>query len=429
MVRRIIPLFFIVSLLISCTSRGLEFTGNLSQPLLLQTNSNLAEFLTERDIDAEYALLCGKDGTAAYVNKVSFPNIDISRQKGKWNSTALDLPEVVNINNLEKISLFTRESIYSLNIIRNTTQIDIVTPFEAETDQYELLGRSIKNGYAASKFKFQRNFRTSTEADSVLAIFNNGTEKWLKPSENGELLDIEFEDYYFSCEEDTLVTLWENQPEMNAYKLHETLNQKLKDERSLVIFLDSYGWLYKEHLKAIGYSGWLSDLDFAPLRVPYPPRTFNSYWVIGSGSIWQNRKVTDEYFADLPVAPEKALIIEADMKFYPSPIRHILNTDVNNNGTIDDEIWQDAVDHLDDDLQFLLVHFHSLDDTGHATGAYSSERFEVFQQLEKYIRNLTTRWNGSVYLFSDHGMHTEGSKGTHYRGTAEDILGVWGKLK
>jgi type I phosphodiesterase/nucleotide pyrophosphatase len=416
-------------LLLSCAQKGLKFTGNISEPVNLQESSNLYDFLKEQNIAAEYALLSGNDGTAAYVFNNSFQNIDLIRIKQKWHSQSYDLPEVVNINDLSHVSLFVRDHNNSLNILRETGQIDIITPFEAELAQYDFLGKSSKNDHSVRKFKFDRVFKVRSDRDSILVILNNGSEKWLKTGADGHIEEIEFQYTYFSCEDDTVVTLWEDPPGMNAYELHDLIGDKLENEKSLIIFLDSFGWQYMEHLSASKQNTWFSQFNFTPLRVPYPPKTVNTYWAIGSGTPWQKRNSEDQYFVDMMDDNSRGLIVEADRQFYPSPVKHLLQVDENDNGTIDDEIYLKALELIENDLDMLLVHFHSLDDVGHSTGAYSRERLESYFILENYIKQLTENWTGSVYMFSDHGMHTEGNKGTHYNGSAEDILGVWGQLK
>ncbi|KQC07653.1 MAG: hypothetical protein APR54_05765 [Candidatus Cloacimonas sp. SDB] len=428
MVLRILRLFFLPFLLLSCSVEELKFTGNLAEPLFLSDSSNLEKFLSTSDIPAESALICGKDGTAVYVLRRSFSEIELIREKSCWNSVAVDLPEVCNIKDIANISLFVRNPEHQLFILNNTEQQEILTPFEAELSQYEFLGKSKKNGHTARKYLFVNTFSCETNQDSILAIKRDGTEKWLFPGSNGILENIKLKDNYFSLHNKPLVTIWSNAPDTDVYDLYRFLKEN-SQYKTLWIFLDSYGWLFREHLQSIGHQGWLSQFALQPLRVPYPPATRNSYWVIGSGSSWQERKEHAEYFADLLKEPERGLIIEADRQFYPSPLQHILHTDLNNNGSIDDEIYETAKNYLTHDLDFLLVHFHSLDDVGHATGAYSRARIETFARLENYIEELTKAWQGEVYLFSDHGMHTESNTGRHYLGNDEDMLGLWGQLK
>jgi len=428
MVSNFLKIFFLSFLIISCSSKGLKFTGNLQYPLLLKRNSNLDTFLEENKINAEYALICGKDGTAAYIFKKSFSEIELFQNKDHWNSIGNELPEVCNIKDLANISLFTRDHRNNIYILNNTDQESVLSPFEAEISQYKLLGKSRKNEHSVKKYCFEKEFRILTESDSILAIMKNGYEKWLFPNETGEIDCVELRNSNFACSRDTLVTLWKNPPIIDAFSLHEKI---IKSDRSpsLYIFIDSYGWIFKEHIDAINHKGFLSQFDFDPLRVPYPPKTKNSYWTFGSGTSWRKRKKDEKYFSDILKMDQKGLIIEADRIFYPSSINHVMNTDNNNNGTIDDEIFEKAMEYFDSDLDFLLVHFHSLDNISHRVGAYTQERINTFKLLEEYTEQLTKHWNGCVFLFSDHGMHSEDASGDHNSGSAEDMIGIWGELK
>jgi len=429
MVLNFLKILLFSLMLISCSQPDLKFTGNLSTPLSMNETSDLRTFLKDNGIEAEYALLCGKDGTATYVFKKSFPEIDLVKEGVKWNSVTEKLPEVCNIKDLANICLFIRNPENKLFFLNHTDQKKVITPFEAELSQYEFLGQSRKNGHSARKYKFSHNFKLQSEADSILAIYKDGTDKWLYPNEDGVLDNMQLEENYFVNVKDTVITLWEDPPATDAYSLHENIRNRSGENKNLYIFLDSYGWLYREHLKSIKHEGFLAQFDLKPLRVPYPPKTMNSFWIIGSGTSWQKRDNSDEYFTDILRHDQKGVIIEADKLFYPSPIKQILHTDKNHNGTIDDEIFIKTMELLDTDLDLIVTHFHSLDDIGHETGAYSRDRLNTFIVLEDYIEQIFHSWTGDIYLFSDHGMHSEGNTGKHIYGSAEDIVGVWGKLK
>ena len=424
----------LIVMLSSCSKAKLKFTGNVSKPIYMLDDSNLNEFLEKNNIEAEYALLCGTDGTAAYVFRNAFSHINLEQEKNNWNSVTESLPDVCNIKKLSHISLFTKNMQYAIYVLNGTEQEEIITPFEAEISQYEFLGKSRKNGHNVRKYKFKKDFSFQTQSDSVLVLKNDGYEENII-SENYD--QIKLNDNYFICNQDTVVSIWTNQPKTNGYEFHEIIKKFVKEDRSLFIFLDSYGWEFRKHMNSIGYKGFLTNANLTPLKVPYPPKTLDSYWVFGSGKMWQTRDKKDEFFTDIVSDNSKGIIIEDNKSFYPSPIPQLLNLDKNKNGILDDDIFTTALKHIDDDLQFMLVHFHYLDDIGHNTGAYSEERINTFIESEKYIEKLTSEWNGSVYLFSDHGMHTEsgsgkrhrGTKGKHYNGSAEDIIGVWGKLK
>jgi len=429
MVKYYFALLLISFLLISCSSSDLEITGDLSSPNYVSGNTNLVEWISDNGIEAEYALLCGKDGTAAYIHKKAFTSLELVKTGGKWNSETTTLPEVCNIKDLSRISLFTRDPEHELFFLKATGQIEMITPFEAELNQYELLGKSRKNGHSVRKYKFVQPFQLSVEADSILAISENGREFWIKPDEQNKLAEIKFSGCHFSFQDNIITSIWQDPPVDDAVSLHNEIRDSVKDSRALFIFIDSYGWHYNEHLLALHHKGFLTDQQYEPLRVPYPPRTVNSYWTIGSGEFWQNRKNDDEYFSGMLREDQYGVIIEADRIYYPSQLEQIMHTDINNDGTIDDEIFAAAMEYMSNEPDLMLVHFHSVDDEGHNSGAYSQPRLDAFNKVEEYTEQLTGSWDGKVYIFSDHGMHTEGDSGIHNSASAEDILGLWGRIK
>ena len=303
------------------------------------------------------------------------------------------------------------------------------TPFSARLKEYELLGISKKNNHFAKKFNWSNKFKLNFEKDSLLAIFTNGTEHWFKINKNEELANLKRESHYFILEEDTVLALWTDPPKMDVYKLHHFLKKKSIEDPILLIFLDSVGWRFWQHTTILKQSGFLSQFDLKPMRAAYPPKTKFNYWAVGTGENLSEESNENKIFSPFFDINKKGLIIEGDKLLFQSPFPQISVLDINNDGNIDEEIFQEAMKHLKEKYDFLFVHFHSVDDIGHKTGAYSNERIEQLKLVGEYIKDLSTNWEGQVYIFSDHGMHTESGKGVHYLPSEEDMIAIWGRIK
>jgi predicted AlkP superfamily pyrophosphatase or phosphodiesterase len=118
----------------------------------------------------------------------------------------------------------------------------------------------------------------------------------------------------------------------------------------------------------------------------------------------------------------ETLLIEGEIKILDLPGQTILNLDLNENGTSDDEIFQTALERLDaDKYAYSMVHFHSIDDAGHISGPQGDLTRERIQAVDEYVGQLVENWPGPVIITADHGMHQEGETGSHWNFRAEDV--------
>lgn len=106
----------------------------------------------------------------------------------------------------------------------------------------------------------------------------------------------------------------------------------------------------------------------------------------------------------------------------------VLNADVDGNGSTDDEVYMSALQEIKQGLpDFLWVHFHGLDDSGHTYAPWSEEYIESLQLIDGFIGNLINASpEDTLFIISaDHGMHTSTSgvrSGEHGTLMAQDML-------
>jgi len=422
-------IFIFLIIIFGCNKNELQVTGNVDKNYKIQKSDNLKNTLENISKDIEYAFLIGKDGTAAYISKPSFSNIQIQKKGLEWFSYTDSLPDFCNIKNLTEICVYQIKAENSLFILKNDEQIEKITPFSARFKEFKLLGTSTKNNRFAKKFSWKKKFRLDFEKDSLLAIFSNGNQRWFNASNNEGLDNLTRESHYFILEKDTVLALWTDPPEMDVRKLHFYLKEKVTEEPVLLFLLDSVGWRFWQHASILAQAGFLSQFNLQPMRAAYPPKTKYSYWSVCTGENFSEENSENKIFSPFFEIDKKGLIIEGDKLLFQSLYQQISILDINNNGNIDEEIYQESRKHLQENNDFLLVHFHSVDDVGHKTGAYSNERIEQLKIVGEYIKDLSANWEGQVYVFSDHGMHTESGNGVHYLPSEEDMIAIWGRIK
>ena len=102
-----------------------------------------------------------------------------------------------------------------------------------------------------------------------------------------------------------------------------------------------------------------------------------------------------------------------------------LSGDKDGNGYSDDNVFQNALDVIENNLPTMLyVHFHEIDDMGHTYGENSPEYEAALISVDTYIAQLVAALPADtlIIITADHGMHTTSDGGNHGTLTAADML-------
>lgn len=400
---------------------GLPLSGNIGYPMMLTEAGNLGQLLDATAPGTEAALLIASDGTAARVYRNAFARIRLAFEENGWNAYGDSLPPVCDLRNLSGIAVDRANRTFALHLINGCEETETITPYAAILRQFERIGTSERSGCTATKYR-RVSESYSVMADSALALCIGRPEYFPGP------VSVTFDRYYFGAAGDTIVGLWRNPPSESMFTLHDRLAGLMKEGPLLVVFADSYGLRLHQHLTALGSDDALKGLS--PLRAAFPSKTSSSYWAFGTGTSYWLRAKRRVIFEDLLKPGDHAVLVEDDHPYYQAPVPVMAMTDVNNDGTSDDEIYRQALLEMDRHRDFLLVHFHSIDDAGHAFGPYSPQRLARARQVAGYINTLAEAWKGPVLAFSDHGMHDDGKRGgTHGSALVDDVLALWGRIK
>lgn len=119
---------------------------------------------------------------------------------------------------------------------------------------------------------------------------------------------------------------------------------------------------------------------------------------------------------------KKATLLEADIKILNTEIEPILHIDTNNNGDIDDEIYEKAKQLAKEDYDFIFIHFHGIDDRGHTYGPKDKKTMDYIVKIDSYLEEISSIWDGAIILTSDHGMHEIEEGGNHGKCINEDMV-------
>jgi len=225
----------------------------------------------------------------------------------------------------------------------------------------------------------------------------------------------------------------ENPPFENIVNIYgKVLESISRNNNVLIIYIDGLG--YEIYRKAIssGTIPYIASLnEGAEALTVYPSITDVTFASMVTGEtpkytgIHSREKIPLSVPTIFDIAAEKvksSKVIEGNMKILTDEVPTILNIDGNKNDTIDDEIYQCALNELADPPDILVVHFHSYDDFGHKYGPSSQESMNQLGVLDSYIENIIKDYKGNVIITSDHGMHNTKDGGEHGTFLSEDMF-------
>jgi len=234
-----------------------------------------------------------------------------------------------------------------------------------------------------------------------------------------------FHNTHWTIDADTLAIIWQNFPRDTIYDIYPLLNRmELENDPLLMVIVDGLGSNMLENANAHERAGYFENMLLSPMRTVYPPRTRYALYVVGNGvHLNQTSGVRNrDLFSQLGIT--SAYIIENDRVFFTSQFPIVLNAQTNNNGTIDDEIYASAVQHLTKEFELLVVHFHSIDEAAHDFGPYSQQTMAQIEIVSGFVHGLRTQWDGRMIVLSDHGLHSSGLQGNHGINRIEDMVAV-----
>ncbi|HQO08724.1 MAG TPA: alkaline phosphatase family protein [Clostridiales bacterium] len=212
---------------------------------------------------------------------------------------------------------------------------------------------------------------------------------------------------------------------------HDALNYIYDGKKVMVIFLDGFSCAQYEYAVKNKMTPYLAELDKAQKASTYFKPVTNvgfAAMITGTGPIENGihdrsgRALNSTIFQILKEKGLKSILIEADISILDSNADERLNTDRNGNGSIDDEIFEAAKKESANGYDYMLVHFHRIDDMGHKHGPFGKETLDQISIADGYVKDLVNNFSGKVIILSDHGMHETSDGGSHGQARREDFI-------
>ena len=204
-----------------------------------------------------------------------------------------------------------------------------------------------------------------------------------------------------------------------------------KDIPVMLLFLDGFSYRQYEFAAEEGLIPFLAGCEKPAEAVSfYKPVTNVGFAAMISGQgpeenqihSREDRVLQSSIFKVLAEQGKEALLLEGDIRILDAGAEERLHVDKNGDGSVDDEIFASAQEALGLGYDYLLVHFHAIDDAGHSHGPYGEETLAQIALHDRYAAELSEQFAGKVIVVADHGMHETDDGGTHGLVSWDDLV-------
>jgi predicted AlkP superfamily pyrophosphatase or phosphodiesterase len=217
---------------------------------------------------------------------------------------------------------------------------------------------------------------------------------------------------------------------MDVYR--DVLYYSHEGKSVMLLYLDGFSWDQYSYAVTNGFAPFLKSLPAAEMASSvFEPVTNAGMAAMITGeppaengvySRSERQLKVPSLFKVLEDMGKSSVMIEGNINILDIEIQPILNPDKDESGTTDEEVFASAIENIQKNPDFMLVHFHGIDDRGHDKGALSPDTMEIISKTDEYIKLLLSEWNGAVIITSDHGMHDISGVGDHGSFRYEDLI-------
>jgi hypothetical protein len=403
--------YLLISFLLFNYLFGIPIVGNVKAVIDTDNIEQIVKLINANKSDRIF--ICGSNGIAAEMPADQIKQIEFRVSGDTISAYSEFLPPVCSIRDIRFIAIDGRYAGNNLSVMDKYEQNEYFSPYDFLIKNSDKLGKSAKNGIEVTKYQYHDSISLSTGENTIL-VSVKGKEIRLNGSQK-----VNFKLNCFTFEADTLAAIWNNAPEVSLSDIYKMQRDGAEEGRLLAIFVDGLGYQILQNYCSVKQIS-IEDTGFKPSRSVYPSRTLYASYTLGSGEYYKpgisGMIYTDSVFSG-------GIIIEESKIYHNSPVMTVLNHDLNESGTYDDEIFKRAKKELKRD--FLMVHFHSVDDFSHKYGPFHSETIKQIDKVLEYVEYLSKKYKGDVVIFSDHGQHRVQNGGDHGSSLASDMTGVY----
>lgn len=395
-------------------------------------------------------LLVGVDG---FTSKIKAENLEKSyivfSEKNGWEAINLNHPISSNVKHLKEIVIISTDKTWNIgiNIIRDNENIENITVGQLYSNLSTILPYFEGESHIEKDGKTYSN-KVYTQRRILTVEDLLGQYTWDKASlmsHRGAIEDIE-ESGYFEVGKnqidyvdkdgkqkiENIKGIILDPPNASIRDSYDHMVDYLDDENVLFLFIDGLGYHQYEYALEKGYSPFLASVKKGEKALTvYEPVTNAGFAAMITGKTPYENGVHshnerefkgDSIFKYVQDTGKKGKLIGGNIGILKTEIEASLNTDRNQDGSMDDEIFDSALEAIGEGNDLLFVHFKDIDYKGHSHGDLSKETMEAISKTDGYIEGLVSKWEGKVIITSDHGMHPTDDGGNHGEFRHEDMI-------
>ena len=234
---------------------------------------------------------------------------------------------------------------------------------------------------------------------------------------------------------ENVVGLINSPPKRSVMDVYHESKNLISDNKVMVIYIDGWGWHQYEYLKENVKELYLTKIKgFEKALTVYKPVTNSGYAAMITGQPPYINGILNRDYREVKVETifqyiekigKRPVLIEGNSNIITTGLNPILNLDTNESGSNDDEVFKTAIENMDN-TDYLFVHFHGFDDAGHSYGPFGDKTVDKFIEIDNYVENLASKWQGKIIITTDHGMHEVENGGSHGEFRYEDMIVPFG---
>ncbi len=424
-----------------------EFSGEKYKGIKLKDVIDKAKAYT----DNSTVLITGADGLTSEIDfELSEQCFIVLSSKNGWEAVNLELPPSSNIKNITDIVVASKNEINDFGVqffTKDDNLINITNGMLYKKDimlKKKFEGTSIKGQeknfvtvYTPKKLIKICDAASMPEKQPVTVLLDNGRQIYTDSSQYFELkkntIDLYLEDEKQELSNVRGVYVSDDGSSItNAY--FDALHYLKQNKKVVVFLLDGFGLKQYQYAKEHNLLRFLDKQKVSNALSVYKPVSNAGMASIisgetpdisGVGSRKERKTIVPTIF-DYTIEKQKsALLFEGDVGILDTSIKPILHVDTNDNGFVDDEVYQNTLVAMKKDYDLAFIHFHGIDDMGHKYGPLSDECMKHISEIDKYIEDIVQKTNCVAIITADHGMHALENKaigGEHGKVRYEDML-------
>lgn len=289
---------------------------------------------------------------------------------------------------------------------------------------------------------------SSLNEEILISDFIDVSKKSIVMTYDGGYYPLEFDGTLYSEDEgvnfkntdgdklyENVVGIINSPPKRSVMDVYHESKNLIKDNKVMVIYIDGWGWHQYQYLKENYQELYLSKIKgFEKALTVYKPVTNSGYAAMITGQPPYINGILNRDFREVKVETifqyiekinKRAVLIEGNSNIITTGLNPILNLDTNESGSNDDEVFNSAIENIEN-TDYLFVHFHGFDDAGHSYGPFGDKTVDKFIEIDNYVENLALKWKGKIIITTDHGMHKEENGGSHGEFRYEDMIVPFG---